>query len=219
MAILCTSSGPSARRSIRAWESSSGKGVSCAAVEISAIKVAVPEMATWVIDRAMQAYGGMGVSPEGEPTVPLAQEVVTRYSDRVIHDLGVAAVRTIAVAKHMGGPLDVDSRRVHRDDDHRVSSMVVAMLLASDNAKTSMFPLSGAAQFIASGASIGERPDSSTSGAYSRLVRPAPNSVPDRKRFHRPRSRHCSTVGLYPKSMTDNVDRRRRACDVNGPPA
>ena len=32
-----------------------------AAVEISAIKVAVPEMATWVIDRAMQAYGGMGV--------------------------------------------------------------------------------------------------------------------------------------------------------------
>lgn len=32
-----------------------------AAVEISAIKVAVPEMATWVIDRAMQAHGGMGV--------------------------------------------------------------------------------------------------------------------------------------------------------------
>jgi acyl-CoA dehydrogenase len=32
-----------------------------AAVEISAIKVAVPEMASWVIDRAMQAHGGMGV--------------------------------------------------------------------------------------------------------------------------------------------------------------
>ncbi len=32
-----------------------------AAVEISAIKVAVPEMATWVIDRAMQAHGGLGV--------------------------------------------------------------------------------------------------------------------------------------------------------------
>src|SRR5665811_828252 len=30
-----------------------------AAVEISAIKVAVPEMATWVIDRSMQAHGGM----------------------------------------------------------------------------------------------------------------------------------------------------------------
>jgi acyl-CoA dehydrogenase len=33
-----------------------------AAVEISAIRVAVPEMATWVIDCAMQAHGGMGVS-------------------------------------------------------------------------------------------------------------------------------------------------------------
>jgi acyl-CoA dehydrogenase len=32
-----------------------------AAVEISAIKVAVPEMATWVIDRAMQAHGGLGL--------------------------------------------------------------------------------------------------------------------------------------------------------------
>jgi acyl-CoA dehydrogenase len=35
-----------------------------AAVEISAIKVAVPEMATWVIDRAMQAHGGLGVSQD-----------------------------------------------------------------------------------------------------------------------------------------------------------
>ena len=35
-----------------------------AAVEISAIKVGVPEMATWVIDRAMQAHGGLGVSQD-----------------------------------------------------------------------------------------------------------------------------------------------------------
>jgi acyl-CoA dehydrogenase len=40
-----------------------------AAVEISAIKVAVPEMATWVIDRAMQAHGGLGVSQD----TPLAE--------------------------------------------------------------------------------------------------------------------------------------------------
>ncbi|GAA0523332.1 acyl-CoA dehydrogenase [Saccharopolyspora subtropica] len=32
--------------------------------EIQAIKVAVPEMATWVIDRAIQAHGGGGVSQE-----------------------------------------------------------------------------------------------------------------------------------------------------------
>ena len=58
-------------------------------------------------------------------------------------------------------------------------------------ASTSMFPVSGAAQFIASGASIGERPDSSASGAYSRLVSPAPRS-PGRNRFQRPRSRACA---------------------------
>jgi acyl-CoA dehydrogenase len=32
-----------------------------ARIEVSAIKVAAPEVATWVIDRAMQAHGGMGV--------------------------------------------------------------------------------------------------------------------------------------------------------------
>jgi acyl-CoA dehydrogenase len=40
-----------------------------AAVEISAIKVAAPNMATWVIDKAIQAYGGMGVSQD----TPLAE--------------------------------------------------------------------------------------------------------------------------------------------------
>src|SRR3954471_3476606 len=32
-----------------------------ARIEVSAIKVAAPDVATWVIDRAMQAHGGMGV--------------------------------------------------------------------------------------------------------------------------------------------------------------
>lgn len=40
-----------------------------AAVEISAIKVAAPAMATWVIDHAIQAFGGMGVSQD----TPLAE--------------------------------------------------------------------------------------------------------------------------------------------------
>lgn len=40
-----------------------------AAVEISAIKVAAPRMATWVIDHAIQAHGGMGVSQD----TPLAE--------------------------------------------------------------------------------------------------------------------------------------------------
>jgi acyl-CoA dehydrogenase len=40
-----------------------------AAVEISAIKVAAPQMATWVIDRAIQTHGGGGVSQD----FPLAE--------------------------------------------------------------------------------------------------------------------------------------------------
>ncbi|WP_261574274.1 acyl-CoA dehydrogenase family protein [Frankia gtarii] len=40
-----------------------------AATEIAAIKVAAPEMATWVIDRAIQAHGGGGLSDD----FPLAQ--------------------------------------------------------------------------------------------------------------------------------------------------
>jgi acyl-CoA dehydrogenase len=35
-----------------------------ARVEVSAIKVAVPEVAVWVIDRAIQAHGGAGVSQD-----------------------------------------------------------------------------------------------------------------------------------------------------------
>src|SRR3712207_7729134 len=33
-----------------------------ARVEIAAIKVAVPEVASWVVDRAVQVHGGAGVS-------------------------------------------------------------------------------------------------------------------------------------------------------------
>ena len=35
-----------------------------ARIEVSAIKVAAPELATWVIDRAIQALGGAGVSQD-----------------------------------------------------------------------------------------------------------------------------------------------------------
>src|SRR5512137_440849 len=51
-----------------------------------------------------------------------------------------------------------------------------------------MLPVSGAEQLKTSGA-MGERPMTSQSGAYSRLVRPAPRSLSGRKRFQRPRSR------------------------------
>ncbi len=51
-----------------------------------------------------------------------------------------------------------------------------------------MLPVSGAEQLKTSGA-IAERPMISQSGAYSRLVRPAPNSLSGRNRFHNPAAR------------------------------
>ena len=48
-----------------------------------------------------------------------------------------------------------------------------------------MLPVSGAEQLKASGATC-ERPMISHSGAYSRLVRPAPYFDSGRNRFHRP---------------------------------
>src|SRR5262252_6162390 len=50
--------------------------------------------------------------------------------------------------------------------------------------RTSILPVSGAAQLNASGAN-GERPMISHSGAYSRLVSPAPRPVSGRNRFQR----------------------------------
>ena len=55
-------------------------------------------------------------------------------------------------------------------------------------ARISMFPVSGAEQFSASGPMI-DRPASSISGAYSRLVRPAPQVPCVMNRFHSPSSR------------------------------
>ena len=51
-----------------------------------------------------------------------------------------------------------------------------------------MLPVSGALQLNASGA-IHDRPMISHSGAYSRLVRPAPRSDSGRNRFHNPAAR------------------------------
>ncbi len=52
-----------------------------AATEISAIKIAAPEMATWVIDRAIQTFGGAGVSQD-EPLARLyAQARMLQLAD------------------------------------------------------------------------------------------------------------------------------------------
>lgn len=52
-----------------------------AAVEISAIKVAAPAMATWVIDKAIQAFGGAGVSQDTPLAELYAQARMLRIAD------------------------------------------------------------------------------------------------------------------------------------------
>jgi acyl-CoA dehydrogenase len=66
-----------------------------ARVEISAIKAVGPETASWVIDRAIQAHGGAGVS-----------------QDRPLAELW-ASVRTLHLAD---GPTEVHKRTIaHRE--------------------------------------------------------------------------------------------------------
>lgn len=52
-----------------------------AAVEIAAIKVAAPAMATWVIDHAIQAHGGAGVSQDFPLAELYAQARMLRIAD------------------------------------------------------------------------------------------------------------------------------------------
>ncbi len=62
--------------------------------------------------------------------------------------------------------------------------------------RISMFPVSGAAQLNAIGATTGERPISSQSIPYSQLVRPAPCSSFGMNRFQRPCSRAFSRIPM-----------------------
>lgn len=75
-------------------------------------------------------------------------------------------------------------------------------------ASTSMFPVSGAAQFSAVGANCGERPRISASGAYWRLVSPAPYSASGRKRFHSP----CLRASALRSSTTCGVSHGDASC-------
>jgi acyl-CoA dehydrogenase len=76
-------------------------GAKGARIEISAIKVAVPEMATWVIDRGIQVLGGAGVSDD----FPLA----SLY----------AHARTLQIAD---GPDEVHKRSVARRELRRYAA-------------------------------------------------------------------------------------------------
>lgn len=79
-----------------------------AAVEISAIKVAAPAMATWVIDRAIQAHGGGGVSQDFPLAELYAQARMLQIADGPdeVHKMSLARreLRPYRIAAEAGQP-------------------------------------------------------------------------------------------------------------------
>ena len=72
-----------------------------------------------------------------------------------------------------------------------------------------MLPVSGAEQLQAS-AAMGERPRISHSGAYSRLVKPAPSSLSGKKRFQRP----SALASVFSFSMIGGDSHRLVAAEI-----
>ncbi len=69
-------------------------GNQAARTEIAAIKVAVPEVARYVVDRAIQAHGGMGVSQDRPLAVLYAQARLLQIAD------GPDEVHEATIARH-----------------------------------------------------------------------------------------------------------------------
>jgi acyl-CoA dehydrogenase len=73
-----------------------------ARIEVAAIKVAAPEVATWVIDRAIQAHGAGGVSQD----FPLAELYAVARSLQIadgpdeVHRMSIARRETRGVREH-----------------------------------------------------------------------------------------------------------------------
>ncbi len=67
-------------------------GVKGARIEVSAIKVVAPSMATWVIDHAIQAHGGMGFSDDTPLAMMYAHARTLRMADGPdeVHKMSIA---------------------------------------------------------------------------------------------------------------------------------
>ena len=70
-----------------------------ARIEVSAIKVAAPDVATWVIDRAIQAYGGAGVAQDTLLPELYAVARILQIAD------GPDEVHHMAIARRESAPL------------------------------------------------------------------------------------------------------------------
>jgi hypothetical protein len=82
-----------------------------ARIEVSAIKAAVPEVASWVIDRAIQAHGGGGV-PQDYPLAELRAGMRTLHlADGLdeVHRRPARGPRTNGCARRRSGGADAPS--------------------------------------------------------------------------------------------------------------
>ena len=89
-----------------------------AAIEISAIKVAAPAMATWVIDHAIQAHGGAGVSQDTPLAEMYEQARMLRIADGPdeVHKMTLAR-RELRRMRELAAP-----ERMRRDGGSRPAS-------------------------------------------------------------------------------------------------
>src|ERR671914_625760 len=89
-----------------------------ARVEVSAIKVAAPEVATWVIDRAIQAHGGAGVSQD-HPLAELyavARILQIAEGPDEVHHMAIAPRETRRYREPVARPVPVEDAVVQPED-------------------------------------------------------------------------------------------------------
>ena len=139
----------------------------------------------------------------------------------------LAAVDHVLVAVALDPRLDVGGVRARRPparssrtpsgSRRRAAAAATCSLCSSvpKSVRTSMLPVSGALQFIASGARWRLRPMISASGAYSAFVRPGPHSSCGWKRFHRPRSSRLRLQLLEDRGVVVGVAGRRHLLRVD----
>ena len=92
-----------------------------ARIEVSAIKVAAPEVATWVIDRAIQAYGGAGVAQDHLLPELYAVARILQIADGPdeVHHMAIARRETRRYREAVAASASTGTRAVHRQPGDR----------------------------------------------------------------------------------------------------
>lgn len=124
---------------------------------------------------------------------------VMTYSAEPSEDRSMRVVMFVASDEATSGSVIANAERISPASSG--SSHCFRCCSSPNWVSTSMLPVSGAAQFSAVGAKCGLRPVISASGAYWRLVSPAPYSESGRNRFHSP----CLRASAFNSPTTAGV--------------